>query len=61
MVQTCAICTKDHATKNCPSLTGLKAVFKEAEEEIEPIYLLNQHRQWQAQQTGTPTNPSSFF
>jgi len=39
MVQTCAICTKDHAMKNCPSLPGLKAVFKEAEEEMEPVYL----------------------
>ena len=33
-VQTCAICTKDHLTESCPSLPGLKAVYKEAEEEL---------------------------
>lgn len=61
MVQTYAICTKYHATKKCPSLPGLKAIFKEVEAEIEPVYLLNQCREWQAQQAGMPTNPSSFF
>lgn len=61
MVQTCAICTKDNATESYPSLPGLKAVFKEVEEETQPVYLLNQHRQWQALQIGTPTDPSSFF
>eukprot|EP00253_Pinus_taeda_P005769 PITA_05769 len=38
-VQTCAICTKDHLTESCPSLPGLKAVYKEAEEEPESTYL----------------------
>eukprot|EP00253_Pinus_taeda_P024641 PITA_24641 len=46
-VQTCAICTKDHLTESFPSLPGLKAVYKEAEEEPKSVYLLNQHRQWQ--------------
>ena len=41
MVQTCGICTKDHATESFPSLPGLKAVYKEAEEETKPVYLLN--------------------
>lgn len=50
-----------HATESFPSLPRLKLVYKEVEEEIEPFYLLNQHRQWQAQKTGTPTDPSSFF
>ena len=45
MVQTCAICTKDHATESFPSLPGLKEVYKEAEEETKPIYLINQCRQ----------------
>lgn len=45
-IQACAICTKEHATKICPSLPGLKAVFKEAEEEVELVYLLNQRHQW---------------
>ena len=43
MVQTYAICTKDHATESCPSLLGLKIVYKEAKEETELVYLLNQH------------------
>jgi len=43
-VQSCAIYTREHATKNCPSLPGLKAVYKEAEVELELVYLLNQHR-----------------
>jgi len=46
VVEICAICTKDHSTENCPSLPGLKAVYNEGEEETEPFYLLNQHRQW---------------
>lgn len=61
MIQTCAICTKEHATESCPSLLGLKSAFKEVEEEVEPVYLLNQRRQWQARQTGMPTDPSLFF
>lgn len=47
-VQICAICTKDHATESYPSFPGLKVVYKEAEEEIEPVYLINQCYQWQA-------------
>ena len=30
MVHTCAIYTKDHAMDQCPSLPGLKAIYKEA-------------------------------
>lgn len=48
MVNTCAICIKDHAPKSCPLLPRLIEVFKEAEEETEPVYLLNQCRQWKA-------------
>jgi hypothetical protein len=33
VVRVCAICAKDHATEQCPSLLGLKVVFREAEEE----------------------------
>lgn len=36
-VQVCAICTKDHSTESCPSISGLKAVYKEAEKELEPM------------------------
>ena len=45
-VQVCTIFTKDDSMKNYPSLPGLKAVYKEVEEELEPMYLLNQCRQW---------------
>jgi len=41
--------------------TPFIAQHKEAEEEVEPVYPLNQCRQWQALQTGMLTNPSSFF
>jgi len=34
-VQVFTICTKDHSRESCPSLPGLKAVYKEAEEEPE--------------------------
>ena len=47
-VQVYAICTKHHSTENCPSLPSLKAIYKEAEEKSEPMYLLNQHCQWQS-------------
>ena len=61
VVRTCAICTKDHLMESCPSLLGLKAVYKEAEEEPESIYLLNQRRQWQPQQSGMFSDPTSSF
>jgi len=60
-VQTCAICTKDHLTESCPSLPGLKAVYKEAEEEPESAYFINQRRQWQPRQSGMFSDPSSSF
>lgn len=60
-VQIYAICTKDHATESCPSLPGLKTVYKEVEEETELVYLINQCRQWQARPTGIPIDPSSSF
>jgi len=40
-VQVCAIYTKYHSIANYPSLPGLKEVYKEVEEESEPVYLLN--------------------
>lgn len=40
-IQVCAICTKDHSMESYPSLPGLKAVYKEAKEEPELMYLLN--------------------
>eukprot|EP00253_Pinus_taeda_P036590 PITA_36590 len=59
-VQTCAISTRYHSTESCPSLPGLKAVYKEAEEEPEVVYLLNQRRQWQPRQTAQPNpNPNN--
>jgi hypothetical protein len=61
VVRVCAICAKDHATEQCPSLPGLKVVFKEAEEETKPVYLMAQCRQWQAHPPGTLQDPSSFF
>lgn len=57
-VQVCAICTKDHDTKQCPSLLGLKVVFREAEEETKPLYLMAQHRQWKNQPPNTLQDPS---
>jgi len=61
VVRVCTICAKDHATEQCPSILGLKAVFKEVEEEIEPIYLMAQRRQWQAHPPSTLHDLSSFF
>eukprot|EP00253_Pinus_taeda_P015703 PITA_15703 len=58
-VQVCAICMKDHSTESCPSLPRLKAVYKEAEEDPEPVYLLNQRRQWQPRQSALQQNPQS--
>jgi len=46
-VPVCAIRTKDHSTERCPSLPGLKAVYKEVEEEPDSVCLLNQRCQWQ--------------
>ena len=60
-VQTCAICTKDHLTESCPSLPGLKAVYKEVEEEPKLVYLLNQRCQWQPRQSGMFPDPTSSF
>jgi hypothetical protein len=59
VVWVCAICTKYHATEQCPSLPGLK--FKEEEEETKSLYLMAKHCQWQAHPPGTLQYPSSFF
>jgi hypothetical protein len=61
VVQVCVICAKDHATDQCPSLPGLKFVFREEEEETKPLYLMAQCRQWQAQPPSTLHDPYSFF
>jgi len=42
MMYTCTIFTKDHAMESCPSPPRLKEVFNEAEEDVEPAYLMNQ-------------------
>lgn len=60
-VQACAIRIKDHSMESYPSLPGLKAVYKEAEEDPEPVYLLNQHCQWQPRQLGMFPDPASSF
>ena len=60
-VQTCAIYANDHLTESCPSLPGLKAVYKEAEEEPESVYLINQRCQWQQRQSGMFSDPTSSF
>ena len=39
----------------------MKAVYKEAEEESEPAYFVNQRRQWQPRQSGMFSDPSSSF
>jgi len=61
VIQICTICTKDHSIEICSSLPGLKAVYKEAKEEPEPLYLLNQRCQWQPRQLGIFSDPSSSF
>jgi hypothetical protein len=33
VVRVCAICVKEHTTDQCPSLPGLKVVFREVKEE----------------------------
>jgi hypothetical protein len=61
VVQVCAICAKDHDIEQCPSLPGLKVVFKEEEEETKPLYLMAKHRHWQSRPQNTLQDPSSFF
>jgi hypothetical protein len=31
-IEVCGICSEDHATCNCPSLPGLKAIYQKVEE-----------------------------
>jgi len=61
VVQVCTICTKDHSTESFLSLPRLKVVYKEAEEEPESVYLLNQRRQWQLRQSGMFSDLASSF
>jgi hypothetical protein len=61
MVWTCAICAKDHATKQYPSLPRLKVIFTEVEEETILVYLMAQHRQWQAHPSCMLQDPYSLF
>ena len=51
----------DHTIEQCPSLLGLKVVFKEPKEETDPIYLMKQRRQWQAKPIGISQDTSQFF
>jgi hypothetical protein len=61
VVQVCTICAKDQDTEQCPSLPRLKFIFREVEEEIEPLYLMAQRRQWKNRPPNTLQDPSSFF
>jgi hypothetical protein len=61
VVRVCVMCAKDHIIDQCPSLPGLKDVFKEEKEETKPVYLMAQSRQWQARPQGTLQDPSSLF
>ena len=36
----CTLCEKDHETKQCPSLLGIKAALQPTKEEAEAVYLL---------------------
>lgn len=36
------VCEENHATDNCPSLSGLKVVYQGAEGDSEKLYFLNQ-------------------
>jgi hypothetical protein len=47
--------------EQCPSLPGLKFVFREANKETEPLHMMDQRRQWQAQPPSMLQDPSSFF
>ena len=60
IVKICAIFTKGHPTEGWPSLPSLKEVYKEAEEESEVVFLLNQRRQWQPRPSGMQNDPFSF-
>jgi hypothetical protein len=60
VVRVCPIFSKDHDTEQFPLLPGLKVVFRGAEEEIEPFYLMAQCRQWQAHPPNTLQDPSFF-
>jgi hypothetical protein len=61
VVRVCAICAKDHDTEQCPSLPGLKVVFREAKEETEALYMMAQRRQWKTWPPNTLQYPSNFF
>jgi len=61
VVRTCTLCTKDHLMESYPSLPRLKEVYKEAEEEPESVYLLNQCCQWQPRKSGMFLDPTSSF
>jgi hypothetical protein len=45
-VQVCAICVEDHETENCPSLPGLKAIYKENREVAEPSFQAALKKPW---------------
>jgi hypothetical protein len=61
VVRVYAICAKDHAMEQFPSLPGLKLSLEKQKEETKPLYLMAQCRQWQARPPNTLQDPSSFF
>eukprot|EP00253_Pinus_taeda_P006459 PITA_06459 len=59
VVETCAICSESHETKDCPSIPGLKAVFQEDPNSIESLCFFSR-RPWQGQQNQAFNNPTNF-
>jgi hypothetical protein len=59
-IKVCRICSKDHATHNCPSLPGLKSIYQK-DEEPEKLCYVSQKRPWQPKPQGMIQDQYQYF
>ena len=51
------LCNQENPTKDCPLLTGLKAIYVEAGTDAKPVCFISQKRPWKPQPLGTMLDP----
>jgi hypothetical protein len=59
-IEVCGICNEDHATHNCPSLLGLKAIYKKSKE-LEKLCFVSQKQPWQPKPQDMIQDQSQYF
>jgi len=56
----CAICAKNHATEEFPSISGLKSVLEGENYEPEPLHAMGARRNWAQVSVGMAPKPHFY-